>query len=38
MAERRADTRLKTIDGGHVLHVDHPTGFANAVKEFLQEL
>ena len=38
MAARRPNTRLKVLDGGHVLHVEDPTAFANAVKEFLQEL
>jgi esterase len=38
MAARRSNTRLKQLDGGHILHLDNPVGFANAVKEFLQEL
>ncbi len=35
MASQRPNTRLETLDGGHVLHVDNPLGFANAVNEFL---
>lgn len=38
MASRRPNTHLKILDGGHVLHLDNPAGFTNAVKEFLQEL
>ena len=38
MALRRPNTRLKELDGGHVVHFDNPTGFTNAVKEFLQQL
>jgi esterase len=38
MAVRRLNTSLKTLDGGHVIHFDNPTGFTSAVKEFLQGL
>ena len=37
MAMRRPNTRLETLDGGHILHVDNPTGFTNAVREFLHQ-
>jgi len=35
MTSRRPNTLLKVIDGGHVVHVDNPEGFVDAVKEFL---
>jgi len=35
MAARRPNTRLVTLRGSHVLHVDDPGGFTKAVKEFL---
>ena len=35
MAARRPNTRLVTLDGGHVVHMDNPNGFANTVREFL---
>lgn len=38
MASRRPNTRLEVLDGGHVVHLDNPSGFAEAVKKFLQEL
>ena len=38
MASRRPNTRLEILEGGHVLHVDNPTGFAQAVKTFVKEL
>lgn len=38
MAARRPNTRLVTLDGGHVVHQDNPNGFANAVQEFLYDL
>ena len=38
MAQRRANTRFVTLDGGHVVHMDNPTVFANTVKEFLNSL
>jgi esterase len=36
MAARRPNTLLKTLDGGHVVHFDNPTGFADTVNEFLK--
>ena len=38
MAARRPNTRLVTLDGGHVVHQDNPNGFAVAVREFLRGL
>jgi len=38
MASRRKNARLEVLDGGHVVHMDNPAGFAKTVKEFLQEL
>lgn len=38
MATRRRNTRLVTLDGGHVLHVDNPRAFTEAVKAFLRTL
>jgi pimeloyl-ACP methyl ester carboxylesterase len=38
MASRRPNTRLEMLEGGHIIHVDNPTAFANVVKQFLQEL
>jgi esterase len=38
MASRRPNTRIEVLDGGHVVHMDNPSGFAEAVKTFLQEL
>lgn len=38
MAARRPNTRLVKLDGGHVVHLDNPAGFADAVRSFLQEL
>ena len=35
MTSRRPNTRLETLDGGHILHFDNPTGFTTAVLEFL---
>jgi esterase len=35
MAARRPNTELRTLPGGHVLHVDDPSGFAEAVRTFL---
>jgi esterase len=37
MASRRPNTQLKTLDGGHVVHLDNPTAFAGAVKQFLHQ-
>lgn len=36
MVERRPNSRLVTLDGGHVVHLDNPSGFTNTVQEFLQ--
>ena len=38
MASRRSNTRLVTLEGGHVVHLDNPAGFAGAVRSFLQGL
>lgn len=38
MAARRPNTRLVTLDGGHVVHQDNPNGFADTVREFLHDL
>lgn len=38
MATRRPNTRLVTLDGGHVVHQDNPQGFADTVREFLHGL
>ncbi len=38
MAARRPNTRLQSIEGGHVVHFDNPAGFTEAVQAFLQEL
>lgn len=38
MAARRPNTRLVTIDGGHVVHQDNPNGFVDAVHEFLYDI
>lgn len=38
MAARRPRTRLVSLDGGHVVHVDNPQGFADAVRGFLDSL
>ena len=38
MAARRPHTRLVTLEGSHVLHVDNPTGFVDTLKAFLQGL
>jgi esterase len=35
MAARRPNTSLQTLDGGHVVHIDNPIGFIEAVKTFL---
>ncbi len=37
MATRRPQTRLESLAGGHVLHMDNPTRFAAAVTKFLRE-
>ena len=38
MAVRRLNTRLVSLNGGHVVHQDDPAGFADAVREFLAGL
>jgi pimeloyl-ACP methyl ester carboxylesterase len=38
IAKRRPNTRLQTLEGGHVVHLDNPDGFENAVQEFINEL
>lgn len=38
MVERRSNSRLVTLDGGHVVHLDNPSGFRNTVQEFLDGL
>jgi pimeloyl-ACP methyl ester carboxylesterase len=38
LAARRPDTRLVTLDGGHVVHVDNPAAFNEAVEGFLRAL
>ncbi len=38
MAARRPNTRLVTLEGGHVVHRDNPTGFTSAVQAFLRDL
>jgi esterase len=38
MAARRPNTRLVTLDAGHVVHLDDPTGFVAAVRAFLDSL
>jgi esterase len=38
MASRRPNTRLLVLEGGHVVHMDNPAGFANAVSGFLRDL
>jgi esterase len=38
MAARRPNTRLVTLAGGHVVHLDDPAGFAAVVQAFLQAL
>jgi esterase len=38
MVARRANTQLKILEGGHVVHFDNPIGFTEAVLAFLQEL
>ncbi len=30
--------RLETLSGGHVVELDNPAGFADAVRSFLREL
>jgi len=36
MTQRRPNTCLKSLKGGHVVHMDNPRGFAEVVVEFLR--
>ena len=38
MASRRPNTQLRSLQGGHVLHVEIPAEFTETVREFLQKL
>ena len=38
MAARRPNTTFVTLEGGHVVHMDNPAGFAAVVTTFLQNL
>ena len=38
MVERRPNSRLATLDGGHVVHLENPSDFRNTVQEFLNGL
>jgi pimeloyl-ACP methyl ester carboxylesterase len=38
MSVRRLNTKLKTIAGSHILHMDNPIEFNKIVKAFLQEV
>ncbi|HEX5660508.1 MAG TPA: alpha/beta hydrolase [Polyangiales bacterium] len=38
MASRRPHTRLETLPGGHVAHMDCPVDFTRAVQAFLRTL
>jgi esterase len=38
MAARRPHTLLRSLEGGHVIHFDNPSGFGVAVREFLASL
>jgi esterase len=38
MAARRPNTFFKVLDGGHVVHVDNPTGFTETIIKFLLKL
>lgn len=38
MAARRPNTHLVTLAGGHVVHLDNPSGFTDTVQEFLHDL
>jgi pimeloyl-ACP methyl ester carboxylesterase len=37
MASKRPNTELKTLAGGHALHMDNLSGFTDAVRTFLRE-
>lgn len=38
MASRRPNTQFKTLEGRHVIHIDHPREFEKTVGSFLQGL
>ena len=38
MAARRSNTRLRILEGGHVVHFDNAEGFTEAVQTFLRDL
>lgn len=38
MAARRPNTFFNVLDGGHVVHVDNPTGFTETISKFLLKL
>ncbi len=38
MASRRPNTRLVTLDGGHIVHADNPSGFTETVQQFLRDV
>ena len=38
MARRRPNTRLRVLEGGHVLHAGNAAAFEAAMKEFLREI
>lgn len=38
MANRRPNTNLQVLDGGHAIHRDNPIGFSQALKDFLQTI
>lgn len=38
MAARRPNTKVRALEGGHVMHHSNPDNFAKTVREFLQEL
>jgi pimeloyl-ACP methyl ester carboxylesterase len=38
MALRRPNTTVLTLEGGHILHMDQPTAFNTAIRQFLDSL
>jgi pimeloyl-ACP methyl ester carboxylesterase len=38
MALRRRNTRLELLEGGHVVHMDNPAAFHEAVRRFLRDI
>ena len=38
MSMKRPNTRLVSLDGGHIVHKDNPIGFTECVQEFLQSI